>query len=153
MAISRTEMKINLKVFPPLVIFVLVLFLTGFLIYRKKFQYRSYCPEPVLANYKAGKTYGHPYKVVIKPWHGRHNVYAVFMLPNTVNPRKALIVNIPGVGSYCGASQRLGTSFEGVEAEPGYYFVKASLRTRTTTLLIARGFLKYLKDPRNWSLV
>lgn len=153
MAISKTKMKVNPKVFPPLAIFVLVLFLAGFAIYRKKFQYQSYCPEPVLVNYKAGKTYGHPAKVVVKPWNGRHNVYAVFMLPNTVKSRKSLIINIPGVGTYCGASERVGTSFEGVEAKPGYYLVKASLQTRTTTLLIARGYLNYLRDPQNWNLV
>lgn len=153
MAISKTKMKVNPKVFPPLAIFVLLVLLAGFVIYRKKFQYQSYCPAPVLEHYKAGRTYGHPYKVVIQPWNGRHNVYAVFMLPNTVRSRKSLIIDIPGVGTYCGASERVGTSFAGVEAKPGYYLVKASLQTRTTTLLITRGLLNYLKDPKNWNLV
>jgi hypothetical protein len=146
-------MKVNPKIFPPLAIFMLLVLFTSFVVYRKKFQYQSYCPEPVLANFKAGKIYGHPNKVVVQPWNGRHNVYAIFMLPNEIKRGKTLIVNIPGGGTYCGAMERVGTSFEGVEAEPGHYLVKASLRTRTSTLLIARGFLKQLKDPRNWNLV
>ncbi|HEY9638503.1 MAG TPA: hypothetical protein V6D14_34280 [Coleofasciculaceae cyanobacterium] len=127
--------------------------LTAFFLYRKKFQYQSYCAEPVLANLKQGKTYGFPEKVVVKPWDGRHNVYAVFMLANDVKPNKSLIVSLPSAGNYCGGIERVETGFEGVEAKPGYYLVKASLKTRTSTLLITRGFLQQLKDPRNWNLV
>jgi hypothetical protein len=75
------------------------------------------------------------------------------MLPDEVKSRKNLVVTIPKAGTFCGEMERVGTSFEGVEAQPGYYLVKASLKTRTSTLLIARGFLNQLKDSRNWHLV
>lgn len=143
-------MKVNLR-FLTLSAIVLSL-LTGFILYRK-FNNQAYCPDPVLANFKAGKTYNPPSKVVVKPWRGEHNVYAVFMLPIEVQSRKYLLVNIPEAGSYCGGTERVGTNFEGIQAKPGYYLVKASLKTRTSSLLIARGFLTQLKDPRNWNLV
>jgi hypothetical protein len=143
-------MKVNLR-FLTLSAIVLSL-LTSFILYRK-FNNQAYCPDPVLANFKAGKTYNSPSKVVVKPWKGEHNVYAVFMLPSQVQSRKYLLVNIPESGTYCGGTERVGTDFEGVQAKPGYYLVKASLKTRTSSLLIARGFLTQLKDPRNWNLV
>jgi hypothetical protein len=149
---SLTEMKVSLRYLTLSAIILLVSF-TGFALYRKKIKNQSSCPEAVLANFRKGKTYGTPYKVVVKPWKGQHNVYAVFMLPNEEKPRKNLVVSLPGSGTYCGQTERVGTHFEGIEAQPGHYLVKASLKTRTSTVLIARGFLKQLKDPRNWNLV
>ena len=143
-------MKIN-HFFFTLVAIILVSFI-GFSLY-KKFNDQSGCPEPVLANFKAGKTYSHPYQVIVRPWNGRHNVYAVFMVPVEQKAGKNLIVTIKGAGTYCGKAWRVGTEHEGIQAKPGYYLMKANLRTRTSSLLIARGFIKQLKDPRNWNLV
>jgi hypothetical protein len=124
----------------------------SFAFYRK-FNDQSSCPEPVLANFQAGKTYGPPYQVIVKPWNGRHNVYAIFMLPVEQKAGKNLIVSIKGGRTYCGRAWRVGTEYEGIQAKPGYYLIKAGLRTRTSSLLIARGFRKQLKNPRNWNLV
>jgi hypothetical protein len=121
--------------------------------FYKKFNDQSSCPEPVLANFKAGKTYGLPYQVIVQPWNGRHNVYAIFMLPVEQKSGKTLLVSIKGSGTYCGKAWRVGTEYEGIQAKPGYYLIKAGLKTRTSSLLIARGFIKQLKDPRNWNLV
>ncbi|NEQ20474.1 MAG: hypothetical protein F6K28_14765 [Microcoleus sp. SIO2G3] len=147
---SILEMKIN-HLFFTLVALVLVSFI-GFTLY-KKFSNQSGCPEPVLANFKAGQTYGPPYKVIVQPWNGRHNVYAIFMVPVEQKSGKNLIVTLKGGRTYCGRAWRVGTEYEGIQAKPGYYLMKAALKTRTSSLLIAQGFIKQLKDPRNWNLV
>jgi hypothetical protein len=132
---------------------VLLILVTGFVIYRKKFQYQSYCAQPVLNNLNQGKTFGIPQKVVVQPWSGRHNVYAIFMIPVEERARKHLVVTIPKAGTFCGETQKVGTEYDGIQAKPGYYLLKANLRTRTTSLLITKGFLNQLKDIRNWHIV
>lgn len=132
---------------------VLLILVTGFIIYRKKIRNQSYCAQPILDNLKQGKTFGIPQKVVVEPWNGRHNVYAIFMLPVEERARKNLVVAIPKAGTFCGSTQKLGTEFDGIQAKPGYYLVKATLRTRTTSVLIAKGFFNQLKDLRNWHIV
>lgn len=112
----------------------------------------SKCPEEVLSRLDEVKTQV-PDKIVMKPWNGRHNVYGIFMLPIEDNSSKRLVISIPGAGNYCGGTHNVGTSFEGIQAKPGYYLVKACLRTRTSTLLIVRGFGEQLKDVRNWRLI
>lgn len=146
-----TKMKVNLRFFTINVIILSMLF-SGLVLY-KKINNKSACSEAVLTAFQNGKSYGPAYKVVVEPWNGPHNVYAVFMFPNEIKSKRSLVVNIPNMGTYCGTTKKVGTKFEGIQAKPGYYLVTAHLKTRTSALLIARGFLEQLKDPRNWSLV
>lgn len=112
----------------------------------------SKCPEEVLSRLDEVKTQV-PDKIVMKPWNGRHNVYGIFMLPIEDNSSKRLVISIPGAGNYCGGTHNVGTSFEGIQAKPGYYLLKANFRTRTSTWLIARGFANQLENSLNWKLV
>lgn len=150
--LRKIEVKMDIKVLTvSAFLFVMVLF-PSYVFYRKVTN-KSVCSDSVITDFKNGKTHGTPYRVVIQPWNGRHNVYAVFMLPKGVKPRGSLLVKIPNVGMYCGRTQRLGSSYEGIQAKPGYYLMKANLKTRTSALLIARGYLNQLKDPNNWNLI
>lgn len=122
-------------------------------LFRNKLHIYSDCPEYILSQLNEVLTQVTPSQIVIKPWNGRHNVYAIFMLPIDDKSVKRLVVHIEGAGTYCGGAERVGTSFEGIDAQPGYYLVKAYLRTRTSTWLIVRGFGEQLNDPRNWRLI
>jgi hypothetical protein len=132
-----------------------ILWLIPRVIFRveNKIYNRSRCPQDVLSKLDQVLTQATPCKIVVKPWNGRHNVYGVFMLPVENQSGKMLVVHIPGVRTFCGATERVGTSFEGIQAKPGYYLVKAYLRTRISTWLIVRGLGKQLKDIRNWRLI
>jgi hypothetical protein len=113
-------------------------------------------PKEILDNLNKAKSPEYPYKIFLKPWHGRHHVHGIFMLPiaDKSSP-KMLVISIPGAGTFCGGAYNysVGNSFEGIQSKPGYYLLKANFRTRTYMWLIARGFANQLKDPRNWRLI
>lgn len=123
---------------------------------EKIITYRSKCPEEVLARLNENKTGIPPDKIVVTPWRGRHHVHGIFMLPVEDKSSKMLVVSISGAGTFCGGVhnfQNVGTSFEGIQAKPGHYLLKANFRTRTSTWLIVRGFANQLNDSRNWRLI
>ena len=114
---------------------------------------KSTCPEEIFVNLNTRKTKIAPYKLIIKPWKGRHNVHGLFMLPIEDRTAKLLVLSIPGAGTFCGGAHDVGTNFEGIKAKPGYYLIKTNLRTRISIWLITRGFTNQLKDSRNWQLI
>jgi hypothetical protein len=120
---------------------------------RNKIYNRSKCPAHILSRLNEVHTYINPCQVVIQPWKGRHNVYGVFMVPVEDQAGKILVIQIKGVGTYCGATERVGTSFAEIRAKPGHYLIKAHLRTRTSTTLIVEGYGKQLNDLQNWKLI
>ena len=113
----------------------------------------SKCPEEILTRLNEVEIKEYPAKVVVKPWRGRHNVHGIFMLPIEDKSSKMLVLHVPGSGTYCGGAYEVGTHFEGVKAQPGYYLIKGNFRTRTATWLIARGFGNQLKNSHNWRLI
>lgn len=121
--------------------------------FKKLVVDKSSCPEEISLHLNQHKSKVAPYKLIIKPWEGRHNVHGFFMLPIEDRTAKLLVLNIPGAGNFCGQAYNVGTDFEGVQAKPGYYLIKTNLRTRTAIWLITRGFSNQLQDSRNWQLV
>lgn len=119
----------------------------------KNFNNISRCPEEILVRLNEANPQTSPSKIVIKPWKGRHNVHGIFMLPVEDKSAKRLVVRIPGAGTFCGGAHKVGTSFEGIQAKPGYYLIKTNFRTRTSIWLIARGFANQLKDSQNWKVI
>lgn len=119
----------------------------------KNFNNISRCPEEILVRLNEANPQASPSKIVIKPWKGRHNVHGIFMLPVDDESAKRLVVRIPGAGTFCGGAHSVGTSFEGIQAKPGYYLIKTNFRTRTSIWLIARGFANQLKDSQNWKVI
>jgi len=114
---------------------------------------KSMCPEEISVDLNNKRTKIAPYKLIIKPWEGRHNVHGFFMLPLEDKTAKILVLSIPGAGNFCGGAYDVGTSFEGIQAKPGYYLIKTTLRTRTALWLMTRGFSNQLNDSRNWQLI
>lgn len=136
--------------------FILIsFFLFSLIIYKldNNFTKISQCPEEVLERINEINSQTTPSKIVIQPWKGRHNVHGIFMLPAEDKSSKLLVVRIAGAGTFCGGAHNIGTSFEGIQAKPGYYLLRTNFRTRTSIWLIARGFANQLKDSRNWKLI
>lgn len=138
-----------------LLLMIALLFLTRFaFVNLNKLAFnKSSCPPEIAAHLNSEQTKITPYQLTIKPWEGRHNVQVFFMLPMEDKSAKIMVLSIPGVGKFCGGAYNVGTSFEGIEAKPGYYLIKTYLRTRTAIWLITRGFSHQLNDSSNWQLV
>ena len=91
-------------------------------------------------------------KVVVKPWAGRHHVYALFALPETCPPGRPMTLTVVGVGRSCDSAQSLGPEQEGVMAPPGHYLIRRHIHTRTALWLLLRGQGGPLRQPGNWTL-
>lgn len=125
----------------------------GWILPRKPSEV-SRCPSEALVASDATSDRIHPEKVVLRPWQGRHQVYAIFLLPDDYEADNAVVVSIEGEMTYCaGKPARVkGDEFQGVYAKPGKDIFVARFRTRTASWLIAQGKVESLKQPQNWSL-
>jgi hypothetical protein len=95
----------------------------------------------------------YPIKVVVEPFQGRHQVYAIFQLDGSkLPPNERVIVTVGGAGHYCEVSNSVGKYFEGIEPPPGFYLSRHFIRTRTALRLSAKGLLGKLRSPENWML-
>ncbi|MDV2995193.1 MAG: hypothetical protein N4J56_004847 [Chroococcidiopsis sp. SAG 2025] len=114
----------------------------------------SRCPREALTRSDTKSDRIHPEKVVVRPWKGRHQVYAIFVLPDDYEIDNAVVVNIEGEMTYCASkpAKVKGDEFQGVYAKPGEDIFVARFRTRTASWLIAQGKVEALKQPHNWSL-
>ncbi|MBI1241684.1 hypothetical protein [Umezakia ovalisporum] len=98
------------------------------------------------------KYYTHPQRLVIKPWRGQHNVYAIFVIPIGYKSDDLFTVSIPGNRTYCGGFQNLGKISPRVNKPQHYTLIKGFLNTRIALKLIAQGKLSELQKPQNWQL-
>lgn len=126
--------------------------LSGGLTLEQRSSVVSKCPHTVDTSNETIEQV-HPYKVIVKPWWGRHHVYAIFVLPAQSKASNLLMVTIQGSGTYCGRAFNAGNVYHGVYAKPGERILVGRLRTRTAVWLIVRGFIDQLKQPRNWTLI
>lgn len=96
-----------------------------------------------------------PLKIVVKPWLGRHQVYAIFEIPVQQFPQGVLKVNIEGLGALCGGVTQVrfgGSEIDGQLPGAGHYLIKANLRTRVFIWAFIRQGMEGLEDPKNWAL-
>lgn len=114
----------------------------------------SRCPREALTRSDTKSDRIHPEKVVVRPWKGRHQVYAIFVLPDDYEIDNAVVVSIEGEMTYCASkpARVKVDEFQGVYAKPGEDIFVARFRTRTASWLIAQGKVEALKQPHNWSL-
>lgn len=95
----------------------------------------------------------HPASVVIKPWKGRHHVYAYFVVPPGYRPSQFFEVMVGDAKSYCGQTKLTKTtSVPLAPASSEHQVVKGLLRTRTAMWLILNGKTAELAQPENWLL-
>lgn len=96
----------------------------------------------------------HPTNVVVEPWQGRHNIYAVFEVPVGFVPERSFMVMVDG-NAYCGYIEPNGATFNAaIAANPNQpQPVVGKFRTRTALRLITKGQGSELKQTQNWWLV
>lgn len=96
----------------------------------------------------------HPTNVVIEPWEGRHNIFAVFQVPDGFQPDQSFIVMVNEV-PYCGAIEPTYRDWNDPFNPPSHapQAVLGKFRTRTSLWLITKGQGEELKQPQNWWLV
>lgn len=110
------------------------------------------CQPGAFRSASGEKYYTHPEKLVVQPWRGPHNVYAIFAIPNGYRSDGLFTVSIPGTELYCGQFFNRGKVFTGVEQPKYYTIIKGQLNTRIALKLIAQGKLNQLKQAQNWQL-
>lgn len=134
-----------------LILLILICLPVGFLIFQKLQTRRpsvvSGCPDWAIAQFHSATDIIHPEKVVIKPWQGRHNVFATFKIPDGYQPSSVFVVLLDDSNLYCGRIQSKSPS-----GEISKNHVFGPFRTRTTLLLMSRGQIDQLERPINWKL-
>lgn len=134
-----------------LILAVLVALPLG-LVVAKKLQARtpsvvSGCPDEVLAQVANPANVVHPEQVVVEPWHGRHNVFATFKVPEGYEASDVVVVTVKGSNPYCGIVMPYSPSRERIDQRVFGWF-----RTRTALWLLTKGQLSQLEQPENWKL-
>ncbi len=94
----------------------------------------------------------HPAQVTVEPWKGRHNVYAVFLVPNGYHPDEYVTIALPDGQTYCGHIYTPKPHVANYPVPPGYYVVRGLLRTRTTIGILSAGKKAELEQPQHWTL-
>ncbi len=123
----------------------------GFSYVSKKRPIISCNPSEFIQS-KSSKYYIHPVKVTVKPWHGEHHVFAIFMIPDGYVSDRLLTVKIEG-DTFCGVlQQKHTTDAEGIVAQPGYYLMKGYVNTRVGLWWISQGKVNQLRQPDNWTV-
>ncbi len=94
----------------------------------------------------------HPIKIVVKPWRGEHNVYALFAVPLQYRDSdyryKLLVKGSDTPWDASPANERL----YGLTAPEGYFLAIGFFKTRLSLLYLVSGRFGNLKDPCNWTL-
>ena len=107
--------------------------------------------EFLAANPQTDKVYAT--KVAIEPWRGRHQVYALFIVPILHKPEYPVLLNIKGVATVCRRVEHISQiGIDGISPPQNSTVIKIYLRTRTTFWLMFLGKLNRLKRLRNWTL-
>lgn len=113
----------------------------------------SACDAEAFMTSGGSKVAIHPETVIVQPWHGQHNVYGIFMMPDSVHPGEAVLLQVKHVGTFCDEASNAGKTVQGVQAKPHHYLMVDNIRTRTALWLILQGKLDQLQQPANWALV
>jgi hypothetical protein len=107
----------------------------------------GYLPENL------SKTSIHPIKVVVEPFDGQHQVYAIFRLDQAKSPPSLpVVLTVIHAGKYCESTNYLGQNFAEIAVPNQYYLSQHYIRTRTALWLTVQGLLGELRKPSNWIL-
>ncbi len=113
----------------------------------------SACDAEAFMTSSRSKVTIHPEKVIVQPWNGQHNVYGIFMLPDSVPAKELVLLQVKHVGTFCDEASNAGKVWGDVQAKPGHYLMIDNIRTRTALWLMVQGKLDELEQPANWALV
>ena len=85
---------------------------------------------------------------MVKPWKGRHHVYAEFQLPAGTFVSNLAKVNMGNLGEFCGGVSEVEAVKNSVKTTTAI----ARIRTRTALWLIVQGKISDLHQAANWQL-
>jgi hypothetical protein len=115
-------------------------------------QVRNYCPPTILDQARSTPIIIHPRQVVVKPWKGRHHVYAVFVIPGGYRADQFVTIALKNGETYCGFVVSADERASGQPLNSGEYAMLGLFRTRTTIELLTQGKKAQLETPANWTL-
>ena len=114
----------------------------------------SLCPNQpqgkLLAN---GRLQFYPMKLVVEPWRGEHNVYAIFALPIKYQDRhtSSQVMMVKGTGTQWEVTIA-NPSLYNLKTPEGYFLVIGFFRTRIALWRFMTGSFDQLQQPCNWVL-
>jgi hypothetical protein len=91
-------------------------------------------------------------KVVVQPWLGEHQVYAIFTVPNQYKQTPFFILTVKGAGDFCEKPFGNSQYINGISARPDTHLIKDYIRTRLALKLIFQGLYNQIKDKSSWTL-
>ncbi len=113
----------------------------------------SLCPNQpqgeVLDN---GQKQFYPMKLVVEPWRGEHNVYAIFALPLEYRRnRRQVKMMVKGTGTEWEVTIANPSLYD-LTTPDGYFLVIGFFRTRVALWRFVTGTFDQLQQPCNWVL-
>lgn len=91
-------------------------------------------------------------KVVVQPWRGEHQVYAIFTVPDEYKKTPFFVLSVKGVYNDCSKPFGYSQNYDDIFAEPETHLIRDYLRTRITLRLILQGLYFQISDRQNWTL-
>ncbi|MGM3306220.1 hypothetical protein ACSQ6I_09595 [Anabaena sp. WFMT] len=91
-------------------------------------------------------------QVVVKPWQGKHHIYAIFKVPDEYKESKFFMLTVPSNRKYCSRPFGHSQNYDDVFAEPGTHLIRHYIRTRIAVKMIFQGLYSQLNNPQNWTL-
>jgi hypothetical protein len=113
----------------------------------------SNCPGSTLSRSHGPLVPLHAQQVFVQPWKGRHQVYALFLVPGGYQADQFVTIKLADGQIYCGHTALVDPSTLNQSLPPGHYMMRGKLRTRTTIGLLSQGKKAELEQPTNWTLV
>lgn len=113
----------------------------------------SLCPQqPQGRTLDNGRKQFYPMKLVVEPWRGEHNVYAIFALPEEYlyTSRQAQML-VKGTGTQWDVTIA-NPALYNLTTPDGYFLVIGFFRTRVALWRFVTGSFDQLQDPCNWVL-
>ncbi|QLE58274.1 hypothetical protein [Nostoc sp. TCL26-01] len=102
---------------------------------------------------KRVKYYTSPQKIVIQPWLGQHQVYAIFQIPQGYDHDALFRLSVPGESDHCGGVFPLQPDVTmRIKSQSGHYLLQGYVNTRIALSLIAQGKFQQLNKPENWQV-
>ncbi|MBD2692060.1 hypothetical protein [Anabaena catenula] len=91
-------------------------------------------------------------QVIVKPWHGEHNIYGIFMVPDEYKETPFFMLTVPGNRQYCSRPFGYSENYDDVVAKPGTHLIRYYIRSRIAIKMIFQGLYSQLNNPQNWTL-
>ena len=115
-------------------------------------QYSLCANQPQGEDLGNGQKQFYPMKLVVEPWRGEHNVYAIFALPIEYrHTRRQAKMMVKGTGTQWEVTIANPSLYD-LTTPDGYFLVIGFFRTRIALWRFVTGTFDQLQQPCNWVL-